>query len=274
MTERPGKGAARRRTPRWLRRGYRSVAGGAPDDGAPALAVEDLTVRYKGFTAVSAVHLTVGTGDIVGLIGPNGAGKTSCFNAICGYVRPSEGTVSIHGRRVPFNNPHAAWASGIGRTFQRLELFWTLDVADHLELARRHALKQGRTPPTVDETLALLTLEPVRSRLVAELPQGTCRLVELGRAICTGADVILLDEPCSGLDRRETQGLERALRLIHGRLGLSLLIVEHDMEFILSIAQRVSVMNYGQVIAEGTPAEIRSSPEVRLAYLGDPAAAG
>jgi len=244
------------------------------DDGAPALAVEALTVRYKGFTAVDNVDLVIRTGEILGLIGPNGAGKTSFFNAICGYVRPAGGAVRVHGRRVPFNNPHAAWAAGIGRTFQRLELFWTLEVVDHLELARRHALKRGLTPPTVEQALELLGLEAVRGRLVAELPQGTCRLVELARAICTGAGVVLLDEPCSGLDRRETDQLEQALRVIHQTLGLTLLIVEHDMEFILSIAQRVVVMNHGQVIAEGNPAEIRSSSEVRLAYLGEPASAG
>jgi ABC-type branched-subunit amino acid transport system ATPase component len=233
-----------------------------------ALAVEGLTVQYSGFLAVSEVDLEVPRGDIRGLIGPNGAGKTSCFNGICGYVRPSGGTIRVDGRQVRLNNPYAAWKAGIGRTFQRVELFWSLQVRDHFELAHRRALKRGIDSPTWEDLSEFLNLADLETEMVANLPIGTCRLVELGRAISTGANLILLDEPCSGLDRQETDQLEAALRRIQEELGLSLLIVEHDMDFILSIARRVYVMNYGQVIAEGSPAEIRKSPEVHEAYLG------
>lgn len=238
------------------------------DSSAAALTVEALTIQYGGFKAVSAVSLEVPRGEVRGLIGPNGAGKTSCFNGICGYVRPSGGTLRVDGREVALNSPYAAWKAGIGRTFQRVELFWSLQVRDHIDLARQQAAKRGVKSPSWDDIAGMLNLADLETELVANLPIGTCRLVELGRAISTGANLILLDEPCSGLDRHETDQLESALRRIQGELGLSLLIVEHDMEFILSIAEHIYVMNYGQVIAEGTPNEIRRDAGVREAYLG------
>ncbi len=234
-----------------------------------ALSVRGLTVRYGGFVAVEDVDIDVPYGQVVGLIGPNGAGKTTCFNAIGGYVRPSKGTVEVHGVRVRSSNPRSAWRAGIARTFQRVELFWTLTVRDHVELARRLALKRKRTPPEADEIFKILGLVGLEDRVVATLPLGTNRLVELARAVATGSTLILMDEPCSGLDHVETTLLKSALEQMLAELSLSLLIVEHDMDFILSIADTIVVLNYGKQIARGTPAEIRASQDVRRAYLGN-----
>lgn len=240
------------------------------DDRRPAaLSVRALTVRYGGFTAVSDVDLDVPAGSVVGLIGPNGAGKTTCFNAIGGYIKPYAGTVSVNGDRMTKTTPRAAWKVGIGRTFQRLELFWTLTVQDHIELARRLAVKAKRTPPPTAEIVSILGLDGLEHRVVATLSLGTNRLVELARAIATGSTLILMDEPCSGLDHVETATLRTALAHMRTQLSLSLLIVEHDMDFILTIADTILVLNYGKMIAKGTPAEIRASEEVRRAYLGD-----
>lgn len=237
--------------------------------GACALEVRNLSVDYGGFRAVAGMDLTVPRGEVRGLIGPNGAGKTSCFSAICGYVRASEGTIRVQGRPVRVGSPHAAWKAGIGRTFQRVELFWALEVRDHLELARRRAPHRGQGLPATDDLLALLGLADVKTELAARLPLGTCRQLELARAVSTGATLILMDEPCSGLDRRETAQLKEALRAIQEELSLSLLIVEHDMEFILSVASEIAVMDQGSLIAAGTPTQIRSDPAVRAAYLGE-----
>jgi branched-chain amino acid transport system ATP-binding protein len=240
----------------------------------PALRVEGLTVQFGGFRAVDAVDLDVPAGEIRGLIGPNGAGKSTCFNAMCGTVRPAAGEVYVHGKRIRANSPQAAWKAGIGRTFQRVELFWTLTVRDHIDMARRHAVRRGLTPPTTEDLATRLGLAGLEDQIVANLPLGTCRLVELARAIATGANVVFLDEPCSGLDRPETKRLEEAMRSIQQQLGLTFLIVEHDMEFILSIAPRIYVLAFGRVIAEGTPLEIRASVDVREAYLGSTASVG
>jgi ABC-type branched-subunit amino acid transport system ATPase component len=233
-----------------------------------ALVVKGLSVRYGGFVAVDSVSFELPRGDVHALIGPNGAGKTSCFNAICGNIRPWRGTVAVHGRAVAPGKPLAAWKAGIARTFQKAELFWTLTVREHMDLARRLALRRGLSPPGTEELGELLGLEHLQEQTVANLPLGTSRLVEFARAVATGANLILMDEPCSGLDQRETEQLKASLRRIQRDLGLSLLIVEHDMQFILSMASSVIVMDSGSVIATGTPNAIRQSAEVRRAYLG------
>ena len=233
-----------------------------------ALTVSDVTVEYGGFRAVNGVSLSVPDGQVQGLIGPNGAGKTSLFNGICGYVRPRTGQVQVHGRLIKSGDPHAAWKAGLGRTFQKAELFWTLTVRDHLDLARRRAVRRKLEPPTTDHLLGLLGLTPIADHTVANLPLGTMRLVELGRALATGSSLLLMDEPCSGLDRSETVEFERVLRSVHKAMKLTFLIVEHDMEFVLSIAGHIVVLDAGRVIAEGDPSRITRDPAVHQAYLG------
>ena len=233
-----------------------------------ALIVDGLSVHYGGFCAVNGLSLDLPRGSVRGLIGPNGAGKTTAFNALCGYVAPSAGKVWIDGKPLRPKSPIAAWKAGIARTFQRTEVFWTLTVREHVELANRRSVRRGLDPLRADDLLPMLRLSAVESTIAAGLPLGTLRLLEFARAIATGANIILMDEPCSGLDRQETTELEYVLREIQERLGLSLLIVEHDIEFILSIAECVFVLDSGRLIASGSPDDIRKSAAVRRAYLG------
>ena len=235
---------------------------------AAALAVEGLTVHYGGFVALDEVSLSVAPGAMTALIGPNGAGKTTCFNAICGFVRPSAGRVSIEGRPVPLGDPHAVWKQGVARTFQRLELFWTLSVRENLELAWRRARQAGRQSGSVDDLLELCGLSPLASRLASTLPFGTGRVVELARALATGSRILLLDEASSGLDRDETVAFADLVRRAYRELGLSVLLVEHDMEFVMSLAEHIFVLDFGRLIAEGSPAQIQASELVRRVYLG------
>lgn len=233
-----------------------------------ALSIEGLTVRYGGFVALDEVSLSVAVGDMTALIGPNGAGKTTCFNAICGFIRPSTGRVTVDGTPIRVGDPHAVWERGVARTFQRLELFWTLSVRDNLELAWRRARKIGRQPLAVDELLAICSLDQVSEQATSTLPFGTCRVVELARALATGAHILLLDEASSGLDRNETATFADLVRRARSELGLSVLLVEHDMEFVMSLADRLFVLDFGRLIAQGSPAEIQASELVRRVYLG------
>lgn len=238
----------------------------------PALQVSELTVAYGGFLAISDVALRVTKGSMVALIGPNGAGKTTCFNAIGGFIRPKRGSAFVDGVAVKLGDPLSLWAAGVGRTFQRLELFWTLSVREHLELAYHRAHRRGAQPPAVDDVIDLVGLGRVEAVGVAALPLGTCRLVELARALSTGARLLMLDEPSSGLDREETAGFEATVRRVNEERGTSILLVEHDMELVTSLADHVYVLDFGQVIAEGTPQEIQQSAIVQSVYLGaDPA---
>ncbi|MGH9035533.1 MAG: ABC transporter ATP-binding protein [Acidimicrobiia bacterium] len=234
----------------------------------PALAVDGLTVHYGGFVALDGVSLSVAPGAMAALIGPNGAGKTTCFNAICGFLRPSAGRVSIEGRAVPLGNPHAVWRHGVARTFQRLELFWTLSVRENLELAWRRGRRIGRQTRSVDDLLEICGLSEHAGRRTSTLPFGTCRVVELGRALATGSGILLLDEASSGLDRDETAVFADLVRRAGQELDLTVLLVEHDMEFVMALAEHIFVLDFGKLIAEGTPATIQASELVRRVYLG------
>ena len=243
------------------------------DPGNLALSVKDLSVDYDGFRAVDRVSFALGTGSLTALIGPNGAGKTTMFNAICGYVRPSQGAVAISGRTIRPGNPHAAWKAGVGRTFQRAELFWTLTVEENLELAHNRARRRGTTSDrwtatSVQDLLGELGLWALRDEIVGHLPLGTCRLVELGRALATAPEVVLLDEASSGLDRHETNEFEAIVRRVQEERELTILLVEHDVEFVMSIAHRILVLSFGRLLADGTPAQIASDEEVHRVYLG------
>jgi branched-chain amino acid transport system ATP-binding protein len=239
-----------------------------PVAATAALAVEGLTVHYGGFVALDDVSLSVVPRAMTALIGPNGAGKTTCFNAICGFVRPSAGQVRIEGRPVRLGDPHAVWRQGVARTFQRLELFWTLSVRENLELAWRRGRRVGRHPGSVDDLLELCGLSDLAPRLTSTLPFGTCRVVELARALATGSRILLLDEASSGLDRDETAIFAELVRRAQRELDLSVLLVEHDMEFVMSLAEHIFVLDFGRLIAQGSPAEIQASELVRRVYLG------
>jgi branched-chain amino acid transport system ATP-binding protein len=248
------------------------------------LEARDVTVRFGGLTALSDVSLSVPQGSIVGLVGPNGAGKTTLFGVLSGILSPTAGSVTFHGRDVTGASPQERARAGLARTFQRTELFADLSVRDHLVLGyrARHARPRlwadllGRSTgdrasedARVNELLGVLGLDPVSERPARTLPLGTGRLVEVGRALATDPAVILLDEPSSGLDVHETEQLAVTLRRARADQGVALVLVEHDLDLVLGLSDVVNVLDFGIMIATGTPAEVRADPRVRAAYIGD-----
>jgi branched-chain amino acid transport system ATP-binding protein len=237
------------------------------------LEVTDVSVRFGGLAALTDVSLEAPNGSITGLIGPNGAGKTTLFNVIMGMQRPTGGTVRLDGRELRGLSPHRRARLGLGRTFQRLELFGTLTVSENLAVAasmgrRRLARTTTRPPPAVaDELLGQLGLAPVADVRADALPTGTGRLVELGRAMAVGPTVLLLDEPASGQDAEETARFAAVLRGLADD-GLAVLLVEHDMDLVMGVCQQVVVLDYGRVICTGEPAAVQGDPAVQRAYLG------
>ncbi len=268
------------------------VAGGAESSAgssaeAPAaIEARGITVRFGGLVALNDVSITVPPASIIGLVGPNGAGKTTLFGVLSGLLRPQAGEVFLRGRRVTHAAPSKRARLGLARTFQQLELFMGLTVREHVVLGYRvrHARRRlwsdlvtagalRRAPREEDERvghlLDLLALGPVADTPAASLPLGTSRRVEVARALATGPSVVLLDEPSSGLDHRETAQLAGALRSVVDEERVSLLLVEHDVAMVLGLSDSVSVLDFGSCIAEGPPEQIRADPAVRAAYLGD-----
>jgi branched-chain amino acid transport system ATP-binding protein len=235
------------------------------------LEASNLDVRFGEHHAVRDVGLTVGAGEIVGLIGPNGAGKTTTFNAISGVQRCT-GRVQIDGTDVSKAPPHERARLGMSRTFQRLEVFGTMTAYDNIRTAAEIAAGARRTSRTgaravADRTVELLGLGAVAHRRADALPTGQARLVELGRAVATEPKVLLLDEPASGLDEVESRRLAEVLGMLRGH-GIAVLLVEHDIDLVMELCDRIYVLNLGEVIATGTPAAIRADGGVRDAYLG------
>ena len=249
------------------------------------LAVDGVSVRFGGLLALDRVTLRVPERAVVGLIGPNGAGKTTLFNCVSGVIRPTHGRVRLFGQDATDWPVHQRAKAGIGRTFQRLELFGTLTVLENLIVAyesrhQRSGLLSDllALPPTVEtrsqaearatEVLETLGLSDHAGTLAGDLPIGLARLVEFGRALCTQPKLLLLDEPSSGLRGRESDRLAEVLRETRESAGVSVLVVEHDMPFVLGLCDYVYVLDFGSILAEGTPAEIRNDQRVRDAYLG------
>ena len=247
----------------------------------PGLEVVDVTVRYGGQLAVDAVSLSARAGVVTGLIGPNGAGKSSIFNACSGLIRPSAGRVVLGDRDVTRLGPAARARRGLGRTFQRMELFDSMTVAETValgcegRLAGSNPLRQWvcgpgdrRTVKTATaEALEACDLAEIADHTVGTLSTGQRRLVELGRVHAGGFEVLMLDEPSSGLDRRESEQLGRVIRKLADR-GDAVLLVEHDMALVMAICDEIYVLDFGKLIFHGTPTETLTSPVVRAAYLG------
>jgi branched-chain amino acid transport system ATP-binding protein len=237
------------------------------------LEVTDVTVHFGGLAALTDVCLEAPNGSITGLIGPNGAGKTTLFNVVMGMQRPTGGTVRLDGRDLRGLAPHRRARLGLGRTFQRLELFGTLTVRENLAVAasmgqRRFSRTATRPPPaTADELLDQLGLRSVAEVRTDALPTGTGRLVELGRAMAVKPTVLLLDEPASGQDAEETARFATVLRDL-ADAGLAVLLVEHDMDLVMGVCQQVVVLDYGRVLSAGEPAMVQADPAVQQAYLG------
>ena len=251
--------------------------------GAPLLVAENLTVRFAGITALSEVGLAVGEREIVGLIGPNGAGKTTLFNCLFGTQRLNAGTVQFGGRSIDGLPTHKRARLGIGRTFQRIELFAGMSVREHLVVAERSRRRNGALwkdvlgvgtkradeAARVDTTLELLGLTSDADRPIEALSLGRGRLVEVGRALMTEPRLLLLDEPSSGLDRNETRALTETLHAVHEQRGTAMLLVEHDIDMVLDLVERIYVLDFGTLIASGPAEEVLQDARVREAYLGE-----
>ena len=245
------------------------------------LAVVDVSVAFGGLVALDHVNLMARTGRVTGLIGPNGAGKTTLFNVISGVQRAGSGRVELLGRDISSWRPHRRAAAGLGRTFQRMELFWTMTVTETVRLAvdaaqanRRSgwerfrgndAAVSGRTA----EILELCGLTELGGVRAAELSTGQARVLELARAIATRPKILLLDEPSSGLDTVETKRFATILERIFGLGDIGLVLVEHDVELVFAVCQDIYVLEFGRIIAAGTPEEIQRDETVRTAYLGE-----
>ncbi|WP_254190557.1 branched-chain amino acid ABC transporter permease/ATP-binding protein [Nocardia noduli] len=245
---------------------------GASDTGEVVLQIKGLSVHYGGVQAVKDVDLTLTKGTLVGLIGPNGAGKTTVMDAICGFATAS-GVVALRGSALSALAPHRRIRAGLGRTFQAIELYDDLSVYENVKVGRTAAAARDRStgagngPTSVDAILDLLEIAEFGARPAGELSQGQRQLVSIARALVGEPTVLLLDEPAGGLDSSESRWLGERLRPIVDS-GVTILLVDHDMDLVLNICDTIHVLNFGEVIASGTPAETRANPVVAQAYLG------
>jgi branched-chain amino acid transport system ATP-binding protein len=251
---------------------------------APLLEVKDITLRFGGVTAIDGVSFDVQPGELFAIIGPNGAGKTSIFNTISQVYKPQHGNIRFEGESIMGVRPDRVAELGIARTFQNIELFAQMTVVDNL-LTGRHVRMQrswlsgaiywGATRreelvnrAKVEDIIDFLEIEQWRKYPVALLPYGFQKRVELGRALAMEPKLLLLDEPVAGMNLEETEDMARFILDIQRELGITMIMVEHDMGLVMDIADRVLVLDFGQSIANGTPAEVQANPDVIAAYLG------
>ena len=251
---------------------------------APLFAAQDLAINFGGILAVDGVSFAVEAGQVFTIIGPNGAGKTTIFNLVSRIYEPSHGTLTFKGEDITRVPPHEIARRGIARTFQNIELFEHATVLQNLLLGR-HAHKRSRFAeelfflPRVralelahreaaEKVIDFLDLQPYRDSLIVNLPYGVRKVVELARALCTEPSLLLLDEPSSGLSVEETADMAFWIQDIRALLGITVLMVEHDMSLVTAVSDRVLALSYGRVIAQGSAREVQEHPDVIKAYLG------
>jgi branched-chain amino acid transport system ATP-binding protein len=248
-----------------------------------------VTIRFGGLTAVADFNLSIEPHELVGLIGPNGAGKTTIFNMLTGVYKPSEGSITIDGKSTADRKPSQITALGIARTFQNIRLFKELTVLDNVKIGghihykygtpaavlrtNRFAAAEGAAERDARELLKIFNLDSRRESYARNLPYGDQRRLEIARALAARPKLLLLDEPAAGLNDRETADLMRTIHDIRDRFNIAILLIEHNMELVMGICERIIVLSFGKTIAQGTPEEVRSNPVVIEAYLGEPAEA-
>jgi branched-chain amino acid transport system ATP-binding protein len=251
----------------------------------PVLEIRELTQRFGGLQALTDFDVRIEKREFVGLIGPNGAGKTTVFNLVSGFYTPTRGEILFNGVPTRGLRPHRITALGLARTFQNIRLWNDMSVLDNIRLARHHQLgyslwdalartaRYGACEADVDkssmELLDLMDLMPYAREFPKNLPYGLQRRVELTRALAVRPRLLLLDEPAAGLNSADVGGLIRLIAWIYGEFDLSIWMIEHQMQVVMALCERIQVLNFGRVIAEGDPEQIRADPEVVNAYLGD-----
>ena len=248
------------------------------------LEIQNVSLSFGGIRALNEISMAIEPGELYAVIGPNGAGKTSLLNCISGFYKPDRGQLRFEGRDLAHLRPDQIAQLGIARTFQNVELFANMNVIDNMLLGRHHHYRTGFFKNAVlgyrareetehrlkvEEVIDFLEMEQWRKHLVANLPYGVQKRVELGRALAQEPTILLLDEPMAGMNVEETEDIARFILDIHQELGTTIVMIEHDMHVVMDISQRITVLDFGEKIAEGSPAEIQTNPEVQKAYLGE-----
>ena len=248
------------------------------------LEAKNLGIAFGGLRALQDVQFSIGEKEIIGLIGPNGAGKTTVFNLLTDVYVPTEGTITLENQKNKKKKTYQITQGGISRTFQNIRLFKDISVIDNVKIAMNFQMKysvlsgifrlpayrreEERVDKRAHELLQVFNLDEKAEDLAKNLPYGQQRKLEIARALATNPKVLLLDEPAAGMNPTETKELMETIRLIRDRFGIAILLIEHDMNFVMGICERIYVLDYGKVIAEGNPEEIRNNPRVITAYLG------